>query len=153
MDTLHCLQLCSFLSTLSGVLQTPSFPIVAPFLLIPLCTAPPPPDLASLVLPLYLFLFTPRRLSSPFRPPFSHCVCRSAVRLLFTKASRVPISSSSLHSPPANLPRVPFFFFTTSSFLSLSPLIYLSRWAATRSDALPLCLCCVCVICIPCLPQ
>lgn len=44
-------------------------------------------------------------------------------------------------------------FFTTSSFLSLSPLIYLSRWAATRSDALPLCLCCVCVICIPCLPQ
>lgn len=55
--------------------------------------------------------------------------------------------------PSSQFAQSPFFFFTTSSFLSLSPLIYLSRWAATRSDALPLCLCCVCVICIPCLPQ
>lgn len=121
---------------------------VASFLLIPL------------FLPHHLLTFH----LSPYPSTSLHCNCLShsvllspfvsrevQAGLLFTKACLVSISSSSLHTPPANLPTLPFF--TTSSFLSLSPLIYLSRWAPTRSDALPLCLCCMCVIWIPYLPQ
>ena len=44
--------------------------------------------------------------------------------------------------PPANFPTVPF---PTSSFLSISPLIYLSCWAPTRSDASP-CVYAACVL-------
>lgn len=67
--------------------------------------------------------------------------------VLFTLAAWF-LSSLSLipPHPPANFPTVPF---PTSSFLSISPLIYLPCWAPTRSDALPLCLCYMCVICIP----
>lgn len=117
--------------------------------------APPPFDLASPVLSLHLFLFTPHQLSSSFRPLL--------LLLCLEKCNRaccLPKPASFLSRPhpftalqPIYPQSLSFFFFTTSSFLSLSPLIYLSRWAPTRSDALPLCLCCMCVIWIPYLPQ
>jgi len=70
--------------------------------------------------------------------------------VLFTVAAWFLSSLTLIPSrPPANFPTAPF---PTSSFLSVSPLIYLSCWAPTWSDALPLCLCCMCVICIPYLP-
>lgn len=53
-------------------------------------------------------------------------------------------SLSSLHALQPISPQSPF-----QHLVSISPLIYLSCWAPTRSDALPLCLCCMCVICIP----
>lgn len=69
---------------------------------------------------------------------------------------------SNLPSPPSFClfplipPRPPANFLPVrslaSSFLFVSPLIYLSRWVCTRSDAFPLCLCWMCGIWISYLP-
>lgn len=139
------------MSTLSSVLHTPSFPIVAPFSLIPLC---PPHRLLTLHLLFYRFT------SSSLR--HSHCLRHSVLPSPIVSAEVqcgccLPKPASFLSRPHPFTPLQPICpesLFTTSSFLSLSPLIYLSRWAPTRSDALPLCLCCVCVLFVsPYLPQ
>lgn len=79
-----------------------------------------------------------------------HCISTSAALFYLPSLSTFHLLSLIPSRPPANFPTVPF---PTSSFLSVSLLIYLSCWACTRSDALPLCLCCMCVICIPYLPM
>lgn len=134
------------MSTLSSVLHTPPFPIVAPFSLIPLC---PPHRLLSLHLLLYRFTSSSLRHSDCLR----HSVLPSPIVSAEVQCGCcLPKPASFLSRPHPFTPLQPICpesLFTTSSFLSLSPLIYLSRWAPTRSDALPLCLCRVCVICIP----
>lgn len=79
----------------------------------------------------------------PSRPPLFHCISTSTALFCLPSLPSFYLLSHIPSRPPANFPTVPF---PTSSFLSISPLIYLSCWARTRSDALPLCLCCMCVL-------
>lgn len=105
--------------------------------------APPPFDLASPALSLYLFLFTPLPASSLLRPPFTYCAGRSASG---------PVVSQSLPSFYLVLiPSHPSSQFTRTPFLQHLVFSLYHRWSIFHAGLLhglmpSLCVYAVCVL-------